>query len=243
MLLDKAGCRLGIALGQVALVYRGSDGDVAVGIQRKRLHVVAVVRAEVAVKAHIVGQRGAAVAEVPLAHHAGGVTRGLEQVRQRDLLRRQAHMAVGIEQRMEDIVPDAAGGEDQVGQPRPRRQAAGEIAGAGGRAHRGGGIEIREYDAVCGQLVDIGRGNHRAARGAGTQVAVAQVIEEDEDNIRPASAGNVPELADLCEVVVFALQRWRIIRLSGGGQAIAEEQREQHCQQQQCAERGGDPVP
>ena len=104
-----------VTLGQVALVYRGGERDVAVGIQRKGLHVVAVVRAEVAVKAHIVGQRGATVAQVPLAHHAGGVTCGLQHLRQCNLLGWQAHMAVVIKQRMKDIVPDAAGGKYQVG--------------------------------------------------------------------------------------------------------------------------------
>ena len=60
-------------------------------------------------------------------------------------------------------------------------QPAGEQRGAAGRADARGDVEIGEAHALAGHAVEVGRADARMA--VATQVAVAQVVGQDDDQV------------------------------------------------------------
>ena len=116
----------------------------------------------------LVGAERLAVAQVPLAEVAGAVAGVAQRVRQRPLVLPQQRTAA-------DGVPDA--GAVAV--------VAGQQAGAGRRAG-GADVKVREAHPVGMVAVDVGGADHVVA--VATQVAVALIVSQDEDDVRPFPA-------------------------------------------------------
>ena len=105
------------------------------------------------------------VAEMPFAEDAGSVTRGLEHLRQGDRVERQA---LAFEDGMGDAVLEL--------------MAPGDERAAGGRTRRTD-MEVREAHALVMQAVHVGRLEDGIAVGG--NIAVALVVGQDENDVRP----------------------------------------------------------
>ena len=121
-----------------------------------------------------------AEAEVPLAHAARGVARGAQQLRQRH--------ALGVDQQRV-VGPDAA-----ALRPCPPSVTAGQQAVSRGRTDRVRRVRVGEAHALFGQPVDVGGLDLR--RPIATQVAVAQIVGQDENDIRQSAAGSPKRQAE-----------------------------------------------
>ena len=120
--------------------------SVAVGLGE--VVVAAADEAEEFVEAAAVGMEMRSFAEVPLADHAGVVTRGLELIADGFFAERQAALVVGVHRPFRvpiDIVSEA------------RLRTACDETGAARRAHRGGDITGGAAHAILGEAVDVGR--------------------------------------------------------------------------------------
>ena len=102
--------------------------------------------------------------QVPLARHAGDIACGLQTLRERDLLQRQGSVLVRIETEALLI----ASGQ----QTRTRR-----------RALRCGDVAVGEKRTLAGQTVEV-RCLHIVADTVRTEVGVALVVGEDDDEVR-----------------------------------------------------------
>ena len=109
---------------------------------------------------------------VPLATHAGGVSRPLEHGGHGELILSHVH---------------AVARGDPVINSRPVGGPAGEQADPRWGAHRRGGVEVGEADTLCGEPVQV-RGADGFAAVAG-KVAVAKVIAEDHHDIGTLISG------------------------------------------------------
>ena len=173
---DEGDGLFGVALGEGGLFGKlGIGFEAAVvaegsfGLHPGRDHVVAVEQAEVGVESLPGGHVAVFGAQVPFAHHGGAVALRLERFGERDLLRRQAGLAVGTE---------------HVAHPRADGVAAREEGCAGGGAGRGGRVELGEAHAFGGHLVEVRRANRRVA--VARQVAVAEIVGEEDDEVGAA---------------------------------------------------------
>ncbi len=156
--------RLGIVVG----------GGVPAAIARDgHLHVVRVGQAEPRVEAVAHRQELGELSQVPLADDAGGVAARLQQLGERDLLGRQSRRRIGAEDagRFRAVAAEHAVAH---------RQPAGEQRGPAGRAHRLD-VERRPLLALCGHAIEPRRADGGRAEGA--EVAVAEVVGEDDDEV------------------------------------------------------------
>ncbi len=129
-------------------------------------HVIGVGDAEVAIKTLARRQEFALIPQMPLAYTHGGVAQFLQVI---------GHcMLRGVES-------IAAGWKENAGDTHPRRVAAGQELGTRGRANRGG-VETGELAAFPGHAVEVWRAVQSGAVGA--DIAIAHVINEDENQIR-----------------------------------------------------------
>ena len=121
--------------------------------------------------------RDLVVAHVPLAAHAEGVAVGGEDL--------------GV--RAKTLEPGGAGwaggvlGEQIVLDVMVRREAAGHVGHAAGRADGGGGEGVGEPGAGFGEGVDARRVDGRTAVGAGSPGAV--VVGHEEDDVGASGSG------------------------------------------------------
>ncbi len=140
-----------------------------------RPHVVRVGQPEVLVEAVLQRQVGLLVAQVPLAHGAGGVAPALQQLGDGDLVRVQAHLRVRAESALD---PDPLG-------VAPREQGR-----TGRRAHRLRRVEVGEAHPLGRQPVQVRRGEPLGPVHA--DIRPALVIGEDEDDVRRIGPGVRP---------------------------------------------------
>src|SRR5262249_45311580 len=131
-----------------------------------RIEMVEV--AEELVEAVDGGQELVAVAEVILAELAGGVALRLEQIGERRVLLGQSFLGAGQ--------PDLEQARAEAALPRDE----------GGASRRAGllGIEVGEHRAFLGDAVDVGRPIAHHASVVGADVPVADVVAEDDEDVR-----------------------------------------------------------
>jgi hypothetical protein len=110
----------------------------------------------------------AAMTQVPFADQGGGVAESLERLGDGQFAERQA----AILGRLDHLVR----------QVHPHRIAAGHQACAGGGAEVGAGVEVAEPRALGRHPVEVGGADDGPAVAA--QVAVAQVVGHDDDDVR-----------------------------------------------------------
>ncbi len=158
-----------LLLGDVAQRHAGLVAEEERGVVVVGVALVEV--AEEGVEAHAVRVAGGArLAQAPLAEEGRRVARVLEEVGERALA-----LAQGL-----DREGPAAGVAPHAG---VAGVAPGHEHGARGRADRRAGVEVGEAQALGGQPVEVRRANELLAVGA--DVAVAEVVGEDEDDVRP----------------------------------------------------------
>ncbi len=107
--------------------------------------------------------------EMPLADRVGGVAAGPQDLREEAVLAGDLAVVAGVP-------------HGQVGDPAEAVAvvvAAGEQAGPGGRAQRGG-VEVGEPEAVVGQAVDRRRGHVGSVTA---QLGESHVVEHDEQDV------------------------------------------------------------
>jgi hypothetical protein len=130
-------------------------------------HVVAVGHAEVGIEPLACGQKLLEVPEVPLPDASGGVTLGLEQVRDGDL--------VWVET---PLVPR----KENAQVAHPTGVATSQKSGPRGCADRSSRVKISETHAFLGHTVDMGRLD--LGRPEATEVLVTLVVRHDDDDVR-----------------------------------------------------------
>jgi hypothetical protein len=108
-------------------------------------------------------------AQVPLADHGGDVAGGLQRLRQRDLVGRQAEV-LGLVGAGVELVPEAL------------LVAPGQHSRARRAAHGAGDVSVGEADALLGNRVDVG-GFDVIAELLSADVGVAEVVGDDEDDV------------------------------------------------------------
>ena len=109
------------------------------------------------------------VAEVVLAELAGGVAERLERLGDRDVLGAQA---------------EVGGRQPDLGEAR----AQGRLAGDEGRAARRAallGVVVGEHHAFAGDAVDVRRAVAHQAERIGADVGLADIVAEDDEDVRP----------------------------------------------------------
>ena len=119
--------------------------------------------------------RGVEHAHAPLAHAGGGVTVFLEDLRHRDGAGRQRELALGL-----DLPVGTNGAVAGVLAEHERRAARG--------AHGGPAVTLGEARALLGHAVQVGRLDELLPVAA--DVALGEVIAEDEDDVRFARFGS-----------------------------------------------------
>ncbi len=134
--------------------------------------LLGLVEAVELVEADVVRPHALRLADVPLARQHRGVAGFAEQRRQRDLVR-------------PGVLRDLVAGEDRPGQPGPDRQPSGQDRRPGRRAGR---LRIGrgQLQPLARQPVHVRRrrpDRRAAAEGAG--VAVAHVVDDEPDDVRP----------------------------------------------------------
>ena len=117
---------------------------------------------------------------MPFAQDPGGVALRPQQVGQRLLVDVQAVLRLAR----------APVGRDHPFQPVTLLVAPRQQRRAGRGADRAGRVAVGEAGAVAGQGVDIGRGDVLGA--VGTHVAIAQVVDQDHDDIGFRRSGGRP---------------------------------------------------
>ena len=93
---------------------------------------------------------------------------------------------------------------EEVGEAEARGVFAGHDAGARGRADGTGGVGVGEAHATGGEAVDVGSFVEAAAVEA--DVAPAEVVDQDEDEVKASGRGG----------------RWELGRKGGGGCCFEE---------------------
>ena len=179
--LDEVEGAEGVALRQLRLLRQRRDGLAeAVPVEHLQLGVAASRYPEVVEGPHVVGvgqpvdlveallggQERRAVAEVPLADHAGRVALLLQELGQGLLLR---------------VEPVASGGAQRAEDADPLRVAPRQERGSRRAADRLGHVEVREAHALGGEPVQVRR--LEALRAVAPDVGVALVIGEDEHDV------------------------------------------------------------
>ena len=124
------------------------------------------------VPAGMMGRIVGVVAQVPFADAGRGVALRLERLGDGDFAGRQAAGRVPPQNAVAVVAHAAA---DRV--------AAGEQGGPAGRADLGGGVEIGEPHPFGGHAVEVGRADARMPVAA--QVAPAEIIRQDDDDVGP----------------------------------------------------------
>ncbi len=182
---------LGVAFDDRVLIHRAFDhfgvakqrdvprGDVAFDpgtiqvavLALHAVHVVGVGDAEVAVEAVVGRQEFRQVADVPFTHGRSGIALGLENLSNGGLLGVQA---------------DVVAWKQNAGDAHSRWVAAGHQPGAGRRANRSKRIKVGELHSFLGHVVQV-RGLD-GFRTEDTDVLVALVVHENEDEVRCARA-------------------------------------------------------
>ena len=113
------------------------------------------------------------VAEVPFAEHAGGIAARLESFGKSGFLGVEVDLAI----RADDVEAEAGAAGN----------AAGEQPVARGGAGRGGTVELREAGAIGDEATDRRSGDGRVA--IVLEVAVAGIVEEDDDDVGAVKRG------------------------------------------------------
>ena len=131
--------------------------------------------AEELVEAMDGGQKLIAIAQMVLAELAGGVAMRFEQLGKRRVLVGQSFLGTG----KADL--EQAGAEATL---------PGDECGASGGAGLLG-IEVGEYRALLGDAVDVRRAVAHHAAVVGADVPVADVVAEDDEDVRRFAADGV----------------------------------------------------
>ena len=184
-LLDEVDGEVGQSVGEV-LVFLAFDDQARHQVRREvaaargragkvgRLHVEALVE-----------RACFAAAEVPLAEDRRAVAVFPERFGERHLVQRQGRQLLGAQHLLEGMLPAA---RQPVRQAQPCRVLAGQERGARGRTDVRRRVRIGEAHAPLGERVDVGRLVERAAEYA--DVAPAQVVHEEEDDVRRLLSGS-----------------------------------------------------
>ena len=114
-------------------------------------------------------------ADVPLAHGGGGVALASQ------------HLGQGQPTRL-DQARSADSREDAAAVAGTETHPSREEAITRGRADRRGGVRVREAETFPGQSVEVRRGDLRS-RVVAADIAVAQVIGQDHDDVGPTRGG------------------------------------------------------
>ena len=150
------------------------EGRAAFGSVGNAIHVVGIGDAKIAVESVVGWKELRQVTQMPLANTGGGIAFGLECLGQRYLLGRNS--ACGIR---EQNSPFIAAHPVADGQP-PRQQS-----GPTGCADGTRGIELSESHPLGRHTIQIGGPDRWMPKAA--QVAVAQIVRIDHDDVRCAA--------------------------------------------------------
>ena len=129
-------------------------------------HVIGVGDAKVAIKTMPRGKELTLISQMPFTHAHGGVSKFLEVIGDRMFFR---------------VEPIATGRKEYAGHSHARRVATGHQLCPRSRTNRRG-IETGELATFLGHAVEIGRSVELGTVGA--NIAIAHVINEDENQIR-----------------------------------------------------------
>ena len=195
ILLDESHRFLRVALRQRTMVHRLLD-DVAVAHQRhvpvfglrivvggalqpivarrRHPHVVRIGQTEPIIEALIHRQELAKLSEMPLAHDRGRVPARLQHFRNRDLFGRQALCGVVAKHFRRRAGRHAV-------RAAANRQPSGQERGPARRAHRLD-VEVRPLLSLGRHAIEARRADVRAAERS--EIAVPQVVGEDDDDVR-----------------------------------------------------------
>ena len=150
------------------------------------------------------GQELVAVAQMVLAELAGGIAQRLERLRNRDVLEAQA---------------EVGGRQPDLGEAGAQRRLAGDE----GRPPRRAallGIVVGEHHAFLGDAVDVGRAVAHEAQRIGADVGEADIVAEDDEDVRPSARRGHRRLR-LCLRRRHAA--WRRKRGRGGNRGAAQQ--------------------
>lgn len=179
VILDELLRLAGEAAGQDILVGGGRLLHLAVAVDGVGLVVVAPQGAVERVEAAVVREVSGGMAQVPLSHQPGAVAAALQRFGEQHFVFGDAAHVVGVApQDVHHQVHEVIGREQGVGDEGAHRVAPGEQAGARGAADRGGGVEAAQLCALGAHAPQAGQ-----VEGGGVQVAVAQVVGQDDDDI------------------------------------------------------------
>ena len=173
-------------LRQIGRFAVGEPGRLAVDGQiGLLLEVVGAggVKRERAIESARAGQRGRAVAEVPLAAQVGAIAGGAQAAGDRD------HVGAQLAAVARSTAMTKRRGHMQAGDIGQVRVHTGEQHRPRRRTHRRG-MEVREAHAALGDRVDVGRANLATVRA---QVREADVVRDHDDDVRPGG-GRSPGL-------------------------------------------------
>jgi hypothetical protein len=174
--LDEADGLAGEAVGEEFVLRAVLQGIDTIGREVAR-RGTAIRAADVGVEALLLGIELRA-AEVPFADAGGGVASGFEPLGQGFLLQGQLLGPLGD---LEAGVGAVVSG-DPVGDVQPGGAFPCQNGGAGGRAHRAGGVGLGEFHPILRELVDVRRLVVLAAVAA--EIRPAHVVDQHEDDVR-----------------------------------------------------------
>ena len=137
------------------------------------LTVVAVETVEALLERDAVGARAA---EAPFAETAGSVARGLEKFRERDGVGGDGELALGFQLA---IIADERVAGMFAGHKHATRGSADVVAG----------VVLGEFQALGGEAIEVRRADDFLAERA--DVAVAEIVGEDENDVRRATRSRV----------------------------------------------------
>jgi len=150
--------------------------------------VCAAEEAEVLIEAALQGMVRRTIPEVPFSHEPRDVPRRLHPIGEGRLRQRQPELEARVQAARVELVAEAL------------LVPARDEACAGRAADRAGDIAVREAHALPGHGVEVGSGDFLAA--VASELAVAQVVPEDHDDVR-APLGKLRRI----------LPRWKDARL------------------------------
>ena len=141
------------------------------------------------VKAMVMRRELRLVAQVPLAGDGGCIPSVFEQPDNRLLFRRQTQLVFFAKADGVVVPPHVSRPNGALQSANPLLIASRQERCSGGRAFGPIGIVICESDALFGELIQIGRLDVPATVAG--QIAVAQIIGQDEDDVRSRGLGDM----------------------------------------------------
>jgi hypothetical protein len=238
MSLDELQGALGVALGESALIHEPRFDHLAVVVEGIGKLIVAAEQALEGVEAAVVGKRGRGGSQVPLAEHTRGVAGGAKNLGQGDLLQGQASGYARCPLRLVQGEPSqrcsqgSTRGHGNLRQTRPDRIATGEKTGPGRRADRGRGVVIRHAYTFRRQTVELGCAD--AASSVSAQVAIAQIVEEDQHDVGRPTVRAGANRGHVGQIGLLARHPLRVIELLvPPGTQVEPSYTEDRCREEQ----------